>query len=113
MSKGVHNMFKATAASPGIAIGKALVYTDEELNINKSVIDNIDEEIQKFEKTIEITKSQLKEIHQEAFQKLGADKAAIFEAHLMVLEDPELINQVEDKIKNEKNQLRICLKRSY
>ena len=35
-------------------------------------------------------------------QELGDDKAAIFEAHLLVLSDPELINPIKDKIKSEK-----------
>ena len=56
MSKGVHNMFKATAASPGIAIGKALVYTEEELNISKTTVEDIDQEIKRFENAIETTK---------------------------------------------------------
>lgn len=110
MSKGVHNMFKATAASPGIAIGKALVYTEEELNISKTTVEDIDQEIKRFENAIETTKTQLKDVYEEALEKLGADKAAIFEAHLMVLEDPELTNQVENKIKEEKINAEFALK---
>jgi len=102
MNKGGHNMFKATAASPGIAIGKALVYIEEELNIEKNIIDNIVEEKEKFHKAIEVTKHQLEDVRKEALEKLGADKAAIFEAHSMVLQDPELITQVENKITDDK-----------
>ena len=43
----------------------------------------------------------LKEIKEHTHQKLGADKAEIFSAHLLVLEDPELLNSVEQKIINE------------
>lgn len=95
-------MFKATAASPGIAIGKALVYIEEELNIEKNTIDDIEREQERFQEAIEVTKIQLEEVKEEALEKLGADKAAIFEAHSMILEDPELITQVDNKIKNEK-----------
>lgn len=102
MNKGGLNMFKATAASPGIAIGKALVYIEEELNIEKNTIDDIEREQERFQEAIEVTKIQLEEVKEEALEKLGADKAAIFEAHSMILEDPELITQVDNKIKNEK-----------
>ena len=43
-------------------------------------------------------------------KKLGADKAAIFDAHLLVLNDPELLTSVEDKIKNEKVNAESALK---
>ena len=44
-------------------------------------------------------------------KNLGADKAAIFDAHLLVLDDPELIQPIEDKIKMNKltHQLRFLM----
>ncbi|ABR47465.1 phosphoenolpyruvate-protein phosphotransferase [Alkaliphilus metalliredigens QYMF] len=95
-------MFKGTGASPGIAIGRALVYQEQELNIKKESVEGLEKELDKFQSSIKKSKVQLEYVKQEAMKKLGADKASIFEAHIMVLDDPELINQVKDKITNEK-----------
>ncbi len=95
-------MFKGTAASPGIAIGKALVYKDVDLNIDKLDISEVENENKKLHDAIEKTKIQLRAIKEEATKKLGTEQAQIFEAHLMVLEDPELLSQIKDKVNNEK-----------
>jgi len=95
-------MFKGTAASPGIAIGKALVYKDVDLNIDKLNISEVENENKKLHDAIEKARVQLNAIKEEAAKKLGAKQAQIFEAHLMVLEDPELLSQIKDKINNEK-----------
>ena len=95
-------MFKGTAASPGIAIGKALVYKDVDLNIDKLNISEVENENKKLHDAIEKTKIQLRAIKEEATKKLGTEQAQIFEAHLMVLEDPELLSQIKDKVNNEK-----------
>ena len=50
----------------------------------------------------------MKSIRDNAQKELGADKAAIFDAHLLVLSDPELIAPIEDKIKTEKVNAEVC-----
>ena len=52
----------------------------------------------RFKAAIEKSKAELEAIRDRAKIELGADKAAIFEAHLLVLTDPELIGPIEDKI---------------
>lgn len=95
-------MFKGISASPGVAIGKALVYKVEALNIIKSSILNIDDELERLERSFEVSKFQLEEIKAETEKKLGTDAAAIFEAHIMILEDQEFILQIRNKIIEEK-----------
>ncbi|SES96890.1 phosphoenolpyruvate--protein phosphotransferase [Natronincola peptidivorans] len=95
-------MFRGIGASPGIAIGKALVYKKEVLNIEKRKIENAEKEQERFQNAIESTKLQLEEIKIETEEKLGLDKAAIFEAHIMVLDDPGLVEEVNNKIEQEK-----------
>ncbi|MDK7057644.1 phosphoenolpyruvate-utilizing N-terminal domain-containing protein, partial [Streptococcus agalactiae] len=56
----------------------------------------------KFKNAVEASKIELTKIRNNAEKQLGADKAAIFDAHLLVLDDPELIQPIEDKISNEK-----------
>ncbi|MGZ0075573.1 phosphoenolpyruvate-utilizing N-terminal domain-containing protein [Staphylococcus aureus] len=48
---------------------------------------------------MEASKVELTKIRNNAEVQLGADKAAIFDAHLLVLDDPELIQPIQDKIK--------------
>ncbi|MGM9986750.1 MAG: phosphoenolpyruvate--protein phosphotransferase [Bacillaceae bacterium] len=89
------------AASSGIAIAKAYRLENPELNIEKKTIADADAEITRLDAAIETSKVELDEIRVHALAELGADKAAIFEAHLLVVSDPELVNQVKDKIKSE------------
>lgn len=95
-------MYKGTGASPGIALGKALVIEHSELVIEKKTIDNVDGEIQKLENAVKVSKEELTKVKEKALSELGEHEAEIFEAHLLVLEDPELIDSAISKIRNEK-----------
>lgn len=97
-------MYKGIAASPGIAIGKAFIYKNIEVKVEKRWVndDEVEAELLKLSKSINLSKEQLQRIKENALEKLGEDKARIFEAHLMVLEDPVLFSEIEEKIKNEK-----------
>ena len=95
-------MYKGTGASPGIALGKALVIEHSELVIEKKTIDNIDIEIQKLQDAVRVSKEELIKVKEKALSELGEHEAEIFEAHLLVLEDPELIDSSISKIKDEK-----------
>ena len=95
-------MYKGTGASPGIALGMALVIEHSELVIEKKTIENIDEEIQKLESAVKVSKEELTKVKEKALAELGEHEAEIFEAHLLVLEDPELIGSAISKIRDEK-----------
>ena len=56
-----------------------------------------------------MSKEELSAIKDKTEQNLGADKAEIFAAHLLVLSDPELIDSVKDKITNEKRNAEFAL----
>lgn len=92
---------KGIKASAGIAIAKAYRLEELVLKTEKREIEDKELEIQRFKDAIMKAKNDLKEIKEHTQQKLGADKADIFAAHLLVLEDPELLNSVEQKIINE------------
>ncbi|MDX5622175.1 phosphoenolpyruvate--protein phosphotransferase, partial [Clostridioides difficile] len=87
--------------SPGVALGKALVVEHSELVIEKKSIDNVEAEIAKLEDAVAVSKEELVKVKEKASEELGAEEAEIFEAHLLVLEDPELIGSAIDKIKTE------------
>ncbi len=90
------------AASNGIAMAKAFHLQSPQLLIEKKMIEDVSEEIARFHQAIDTSKKDLTKIREHALAKLGADKAAIFDAHREILSDPELISQVEDKIRLEK-----------
>ncbi|HDX6837455.1 TPA: phosphoenolpyruvate--protein phosphotransferase [Clostridioides difficile] len=93
--------YKGIGASPGVALGKALVVEHSELVIEKKSIDNVEAEIAKLEDVVAVSKEELVKVKEKASEELGAEEAEIFEAHLLVLEDPELIGSAIDKIKTE------------
>jgi phosphoenolpyruvate-protein phosphotransferase (PTS system enzyme I) len=95
------NTIQGIPASSGIAIAKAYRLENPELTVEKRTIENAEAEVGRFEKAVEISKTELEKIKDHANRELGADKAEIFSAHILVLSDPELINPIADKIKNE------------
>ena len=95
-------LIKGIAASPGISIAKAFRLQDPDLTVIQSRVSNPGEEIIRFEKAIDKSRKELKVIQDYATKELGEDKAEIFAAHLLILEDPELINPIKDKIANDR-----------
>ena len=93
-------MIIGTSASPGVVIGKALLINEEELNIVK-YISTLDLEEARLGQAIQSAKLELNDLREKTLKTLGNDKALIFEAHLMILEDPELLKQTLAIIKNQ------------
>lgn len=89
------------AASPGIAIGPAWVVQEVDLEIPTEKADDPSEQIARFKAAIAEAKKQVDALREKAKNEMGEDKAAIFEAHLMVLDDPELTGSIEAKIIDE------------
>ena len=95
------NILNGIAASMGIAIGKAYRLVEPDLSFEKTSISDSDAEINRLHHAIDASKADLSKIREQAANELGEDKAAIFDAHLLVLGDPELINAIEEKVKTE------------
>lgn len=95
------NYIKGIAASDGVAIAKAYLLVEPDLSFDNEKVANASAEVEKFQNAINTSKIELTKIRNNAEQNLGTDKAAIFDAHLLVLDDPELIQPIEDKIKND------------
>ncbi|HCV6207787.1 TPA: phosphoenolpyruvate--protein phosphotransferase [Staphylococcus aureus] len=95
-------LIKGISASDGVAIAKAYLLVEPDLTFDKNEkVTDVEGEVAKFNSAIEASKVELTKIRNNAEVQLGADKAAIFDAHLLVLDDPELIQPIQDKIKNE------------
>lgn len=90
-------------ASEGVSIGKVLLFREEEMVIPevKAADSTIESELTKLEEGLKKSKTQLISIREKVKEKMGEDKAAIFDGHIMLLEDEDLLMEVQDKIKGE------------
>jgi phosphoenolpyruvate-protein phosphotransferase (PTS system enzyme I) len=95
-------VLQGIAASSGIAIAKAYRLVEPDLSYEKKEISDVEQEIRRLQEALSVTKSELEAIRDKTKVELGEDKAAIFEAHLLIVNDPEMISPIEDKIKSEK-----------
>lgn len=97
---GEHKNIKltGTAASPGYGIAKAIRLEQHAEAPEVRVIDNPDQEWQRFQDAAEAAKAELKELRDQTEQKMGAEKAEIFEGHLLLAADPELLEAIRSKI---------------
>lgn len=93
---------RGLATSPGIGMGKAFLYRDLEIQIQKQFIESEEDEIQRFYRAIEQAKSEIDNLYHNCSHSLGEDESKIFSAHRMMLEDPEFIGKVDKKIRKEK-----------
>ncbi len=93
-------MRTGVAASPGIAIGRAYRYLKNAIAINENTLreDEIEAQVQVLDEALVKTKSQLTDLCAYASEKLGNDKAKIFESHLDMIEDEELMNDIRQNI---------------
>lgn len=95
-------MKKGIPASKGYAIGHAVVKDHIEVIITERLIEDIQAEKERFYKAIEVSKTQIMDIIVKTAKELGEDKAEVFQSHIMILEDPELVSAVEDIIQSSK-----------
>lgn len=89
-------------ASTGYGIGPIYVYNRSELTITRESDINVEVEKKKLEKALLISIEQVKELHNHASQHLG-EEAAIFEAHMLMIEDPDLKESIVTKIEDGNN----------
>lgn len=99
--KNSENKIAGIAAAPGIVIGKVYLFTKEKLEISKAPITNSEEAISHFEEALKQSKKELNKIFGFAREKMDEVRAAIFEAQLMILDDPILLSNIEKRIKDE------------
>ncbi|MDD4954556.1 MAG: phosphoenolpyruvate--protein phosphotransferase [Candidatus Omnitrophica bacterium] len=98
------NKLKGIAASGGVGIGKALVLGKEELTAPKTKIsyEDISKEIYRLEEALIETRKEISNLQKKILHDLGFDHAKVFEAHLLVLEDRVLIEDIIQQIKTKK-----------
>lgn len=96
------NVYKGIPAAPGIKIASAFLFKKEIETVTDEAILNVDEAVENFKDALAKSKKELAKVFSLAVDKLGAKRAALFEAQIMILDDPVLINNILDRIKSEK-----------
>ena len=95
--------YQGIGASPGIAFGRAFLHREPEFPFENTAIlpDNVDKEIERFEAALCRATEAITRIEETTRQALGDDKADIFAAHVLLLNDPEYIAAIKEKVKTE------------
>lgn len=102
MKKDQNKMMHGIASAPGIAIAQAHIYLKDKEEVRDTSITDIEEAINSLGEALAKSKKELNKIFGLAIDKLGEKRAAIFEAQLMILDDPILIENIIKRIKAEK-----------
>ncbi|HDK7168446.1 TPA: phosphoenolpyruvate--protein phosphotransferase [Clostridium botulinum] len=95
-------MKKGIAASKGYAIGKIFIKEDINIEVVEKSIDDTEKEKERFKSALSNTREQLERIKDKAQKEVGAEKAAVFDSHIMLLDDPEFAGAVEMNIESNK-----------
>lgn len=96
-------MQRGIPASPGIAIGKVFIFKKDKYVVNKekSLLENVAVEIQRFYDALDKSKIQLTHLKERIVKKLGEEKGKIIEAQLMILDDTVFIDETTEIIEKE------------
>ena len=98
------------AASDGIAIAKVYTLTEPDLTVTKVTVEDSEKEVSRLDDALAASIKDVELIKETALKNLGEEEAQVFDAHLMVLSDPELIGQVKDNITSNKVNAESALK---
>jgi len=88
-------------ASKGIAIGPGFIYQTTRATPDRRTVSDVKAELEHFRLSCAKADKELEKLNHEAVESVGEEAAEIFEAHRMMLQDPELVKYVEDAILNE------------
>ncbi|WP_086312098.1 phosphoenolpyruvate-protein phosphotransferase [Enterococcus sp. 7F3_DIV0205] len=103
-------MLKGIAASDGVAIAKAYLLVQPDLSFDKKSVDDTSAEESRLDDALAKSTTELQAIREKAAQSLGEEEAQVFDAHLMVLSDPEMIGQIKQNIQDNKVNAESALK---
>ncbi|MDT2756828.1 phosphoenolpyruvate--protein phosphotransferase [Enterococcus asini] len=101
---------KGIAASDGIAVAKAYLLVQPDLSFKKESVEDTDAEAKRLDVALAQSSDELTLIREKAAKSLGEAEAQVFDAHLMVLSDPEMIGQIKQNIADNKVNAEAALK---
>lgn len=90
------------AASDGYAHAKVYRLIEPDLTVEEASVDNPTAEIERLNLAIEKSQKEIERIREIAVQSLGEEEAQVFDAHAMILSDPDIAGQVEEAIETNK-----------
>ena len=93
-------MKKGVAASKGYAIGKVFLQEEVEITITDAKVSDVAGEKENLQKALDSSREQLEKIKAKAAVEMGEEKAAVFEAHITLLDDPEFTGAMDMEIEN-------------
>ncbi|HAP8954876.1 TPA: phosphoenolpyruvate--protein phosphotransferase [Enterococcus faecium] len=93
-------MLKGIAASDGVAVAKAYLLVQPDLTFSKATVEDTAAEEARLAAALAKSTEELQQIREKAAQSLGEAEAQVFDAHLMVLSDPEMVGQIKQNIKD-------------
>jgi len=97
-------VLQGIAASPGIAIGRAFVFDPRRPVIEAHLLskNEIEPEVERFRRAVERTKKQIERLRQQIRRQVDERLAAIFDTHLLILEDPSFTDDTVERIQRER-----------
>lgn len=103
-------VLEGIAASPGVAHGRAVVYLQKKLDVPCYDIteEKIDSELARFDQAILETRAEITQVRDQIAESLGEGEARIFDAHLLVLEDNALLEEVTSELRGTKKNIEFC-----
>ncbi|CAM3088271.1 phosphoenolpyruvate--protein phosphotransferase [Lactobacillus bombicola] len=93
---------KGIAASDGIAVAPAYLLVEPDLSFSKTNVGDVEGELARYHEAIKVSTAEVEKIRDSAKTSLGEEEAQVFEAHLMILNDPEFTGAIETEIKEQK-----------
>ena len=103
-------MLKGIAASDGVAVAKAYLLTQPDLTFTKVTVEDTSVEETRLDEALTMSSGELQKIRDKAAQTLGEEEAQVFDAHMMVLSDPEMVSQIKQNISDNKVNAEAALK---
>ena len=104
-------MLKGIAASDGVAVAKAYLLVQPDLTFETVSVTDTQAEEARLDAALEASQNELSLIRQKAVDTLGEEAAAVFDAHLMVLADPEMIGQIKETIRTKELMQKVLSKK--
>ena len=95
-------MLKGIAASDGVAVAKAYLLVQPDLSFETASVEDTNAEEARLDVALEASQNELSVIREKAVESLGEEAAQVFDAHLMVLSDPEMIGEIKETIRAKK-----------
>ena len=95
-------MLKGIAASDGVAVAKAYLLVQPDLSFETISVEDTNAEEARLDAALEASQNELSLIRENAVASLGEEAAQVFDAHMMVLSDPEMVGQIKETIRTKK-----------